>query len=170
MRFGYLGIPSLARTPGRATTFCGGAENDCFVIAFFAEFDPVEYADFDDNEFALDDSQPRLLLVVFPRVFIIIVPQDNDDDVHDDEERFLPNLELVNVFSRKRTPTSDDDDDDALVRVVQYKSIVVVTENAREVYLFVSFFSKKSCPFGGNVRSEKLYKNASLEQHFASVL
>lgn len=155
MRFGYLGIPSLARTPGRATTFCGGAENDCFVIAFFAEFDPVEYADFDDNEFALDDSQPRLLLVVFPRVFIIIVvPRDNDDDVHDGEERFLPpNLELVNVFSRKRTPTtSDDDDDDALVvRVVQYKSIVVVTENAREVYLFVSFFSKKSCPFGGNV-------------------
>ena len=128
------------------------------MIAFFAEFDPVEYADFDDNELALDDSQPRLLLVVFPRVFIIIVPQDNDDDVHDDEERFLPNLELVNVFSRKRTPTSDDDDDDALVRVVQYKSIVVVTENAREVYLFVSFFSKKSCPFGGNVRSEKLHK------------
>ena len=79
------------------------------MIAFFAEFDPVEYADFDDNELALDDSQPRLLLVVFPRVFIIIVPQDNDDDVHDDEERFLPNLELVNVFSRKRTPTSDDD-------------------------------------------------------------
>ena len=122
------------------------------MIAFFAEFDPVEYADFDDNEFALDDSQPRLLLVVFPRVFIIIVvPRDNDDDVHDGEERFLPpNLELVNVFSRKRTPTtSDDDDDDALVvRVVQYKSIVVVTENAREVYLFVSFFSKKSCPFG----------------------
>ena len=141
------------------------------MIAFFAEFDPVEYADFDDNEFALDDSQPRLLLVVFPRVFIIIVPRDNDDDVHDDEERFLPpNLELVSVFSRKRTPTtSDDDEDDALVRVVQYKSIVVVTENAREVYLFVSFFSKKSCPFGGNVRSEKLYKNASLE-HFASVL
>ena len=121
------------------------------MIAFFAEFDPVEYADFDDNELALDDSQPRLLLVVFPRVFIIIVvPRDNDDDVHDGEERFLPpNLELVNVFSRKRTPTtSDDDDDDALVRVVQYKSIVVVTENAREVYLFVSFFSKKSCPFG----------------------
>ena len=149
MRFGYLGIPSLARTPGRATTFCGGAENDCFVIAFFAEFDPVEYADFDDNEFALDDSQPRLLLVVFPRVFIIIVvPRDNDDDVHDGEERFLPpNLELVNVFSRKRTPTtSDDDDDDALVvRVVQYKSIVVVTENAREKCICVSrFFPKRA--------------------------
>tara|TARA_B110000483_G_scaffold138036_1_gene165040 strand:- start:1394 stop:1522 length:129 start_codon:yes stop_codon:yes gene_type:complete len=41
------------------------------VIAFFAEFDPVEY-NFDDNELAFDDSQPRLLLVVFPRVFIII--------------------------------------------------------------------------------------------------
>ena len=115
------------------------------MIAFFAEFDPVEYADFDDNELALDDSQPRLLLVVFPRVFIIIVPQDNDDDVHDDEERFLPNLELVNVFSRKRTPTSDDDDDDALVRVVQYKSIVVVTENAREKCICVSrFFPKRA--------------------------
>ena len=147
MRFGYLGIPSLARTPGRATTFCGGAENDCFVIAFFAEFDPVEYADFDFNELALDDSQPRLLLVVFPRVFIIIVPRDNDDDVHDDEERFLPpNLELVSVFSRKRTPTtSDDDDDDALVRVVQYKSIVVVTESAREKCICVSrFFPKRA--------------------------
>ena len=117
------------------------------MIAFFAEFDPVEYADFDDNEFALDDSQPRLLLVVFPRVFIIIVvPRDNDDDVHDGEERFLPpNLELVNVFSRKRTPTSDDDDDDALVRVVQYKSIVVVTENAREKCICVSrFFPKRA--------------------------
>ena len=117
------------------------------MIAFFAEFDPVEYADFDFNELALDDSQPRLLLVVFPRVFIIIVPRDNDDDVHDDEERFLPpNLELVNVFSRKRTPTtSDDDDDDALVRVVQYKSIVVVTENAREKCICVSrFFPKRA--------------------------
>ena len=150
MRFGYLGIPSLARTPGRATTFCGGAENDCFVIAFFAEFDPVEYADFDDNEFALDDSQPRLLLVVFPRVFIIIVvPRDNDDDVHDDEERFLPpNLELVNVFSRKRTPTtSDDDDDDALVvRVVQYKSIVASSQRMlREKCICLSrFFPKRA--------------------------
>ena len=123
------------------------------MIAFFAEFDPVEYADFDDNEFALDDSQPRLLLVVFPRVFIIIVvPRDNDDDVHDGEERFLPpNLELVNVFSRKRTPTtSDDDDDDALVvRVVQYKSIVfVVTERVREKRISVCLvFFQKELPF-----------------------
>jgi len=39
-------------------------------------------------------------------------------------------------------------------------------ECERSVSLFVSFFSKKSCPFGGNVRSEKLHKNASLE-HFA---
>lgn len=104
------------------------------MIAFFAEFDPVEY-NFDDNEFALDDSQPRLLLVIFPRVFVIIVPRDNDDDVHDDALRFPPNhLKRVNVFSRNRTPSTsdDDDDDDALVRVARYKSIVVVASSQRE--------------------------------------
>ena len=115
MRFGYLGIPSLARTPGRATTFCGGAENDCFVIAFFAEFDPVEYDDFDDDW--TFDIKP--LLLVFPRVVVfiivlivaflsIILQEDDDanDDINDDEKRFL---ELVKVFSRtKKRALSDD--------------------------------------------------------------
>jgi hypothetical protein len=63
VRFGYLGIPSLARTPGRATTFCGGAENDCFVIAFFAEFDPVEY-NFDDDGASFDVVFIILLIIL----------------------------------------------------------------------------------------------------------
>jgi hypothetical protein len=67
VRFGYLGIPSLARTPGRATTFCGGAENDCFVIAFFAEFDPVEYT-LDDDGVSFD-----VAFIIIVLIFILII-------------------------------------------------------------------------------------------------
>ena len=79
MRFGYLGIPSLARTPGRATTFCGGAENDCFVIAFFAEFDPVEY-NFDDDGASFDVVFIIVLIIIacflstfFPPLVVVVV-------------------------------------------------------------------------------------------------
>ena len=59
----------------------------------------------------------------------------------------------MKVFSRNRTPTSDDDD--ALIRVVQYKSIVVI--DAREAYLFRFFsaFFPKELPFWGKCPIQK---------------
>jgi len=103
------------------------------VIAFFAEFDPVEY-NFDDDGASFDVvfiivliisiawflSTPLVPGVVI--IFIIVLSHDDDAADNDDEKRILPNCKrlLVNAL-------------DALLRVVQYKSIVVVI--AREAYL-----------------------------------
>jgi hypothetical protein len=99
------------------------------VIAFFAEFDPVEY-NFDDDGASFDV------------VFIIVLSHDDDDAAadDDDEKRFLPNCKrrrLVNAF------------DALVVRVVQYKSIVfVVTERVREKRISVCLvFFQKELPF-----------------------
>jgi hypothetical protein len=98
------------------------------VIAFFAEFDPVEY-NFDDDGASFDV------------VFIIVLSHDDDDAAADDDEkRFLPNCKrrrLVNAF------------DALVVRVVQYKSIVfVVTERVREKRISVCLvFFQKELPF-----------------------
>jgi hypothetical protein len=173
VRFGYLGIPSLARTPGRATTFCGGAENDCFVIAFFAEFDPVEY-NFDDDGASFDVvfiivliisiawflSTPLVPGVVI--IFIIVLSHDDDDAAADDDEkRFLPNcnkrLLVNNAF------------DALVVRVVRYKSIVfVVTERVREKRISVCLvFFQKELPFWRKRPIRKASQKRISLEHFA---
>jgi len=81
------------------------------VIAFFAEFDPVEY-NFDDDGASFDV------------VFIIVLSHDDDAADDDDEKRFLPNCNKRRLVNNAF---------DALLRVVQYKSIVVVI--AREAYV-----------------------------------
>ncbi len=121
------------------------------MIAFFAEFDPVEY-NFDDDGASFDVVYVVFIIVLIISIawflstplvpgvviiFIIVLSHDDDDaDDDDDEKRFLPNCKrlLVNAF------------DALVVRVVQYKSIVfVVTENAREAYLCLSrFFPKRA--------------------------
>ena len=143
------------------------------MIAFFAEFDPVEY-NFDDDGASFDVvfiivliisiawflSTPLVPGVVI--IFIIVLSHDDDDAADDDDEkRFLPNcnkrLLVNNAF------------DALVVRVVRYKSIVfVVTERVREKRISVCLvFFQKELPFWRKRPIRKASQKRISLEHFA---
>lgn len=147
------------------------------MIAFFAEFDPVEY-NFDDDGASFDVVFIIVLIIsiawflstpLVPGVvviFIIVLSHDDDDDAADDDEkRFLPNC-------NKRRLLVNNAFDALVVRVVRYKSIVfVVTERVREKRISVCLvFFQKELPFWRKRPIRKASQKRISLEHFASVL